>query len=265
MTLQSFLVRSDPRQDQFTAAHQARTASRQVLYLALHLLPGALAYFFIIVSAIHGFMVRVTHIPDPLLQGLYMVGVTLVWHLFFPLIVLNWAEKLSFRQIVSFLGLDHFDFKGFFLVVPLFFLVYTLLSLPFMRFAYPVLVDWINSVPWLRVPSYSIFQGTRIYLLPGWMLLLFAVGNFVGEEVYFRGYLLKKIGFLGSWAWVVNSMLFALYHMWQPAMTWPLIILSLAFGLLMRWRKNLYPLIFFHFLANIAWGAIIGAVFARWH
>jgi membrane protease YdiL (CAAX protease family) len=265
MTLQSFLVRSDPRQDQFTAAHQARTASRQVLYLALHLLPGALAYFFINVSAIHGFMVRVTHIPDPLLQGLYMVGVTLVWHLFFPLIVLNWAEKLSFRQIVSFLGLDHFDFKGFFLVVPLFFLVYTLLSLPFMRFAYPVLVDWINSVPWLRVPSYSIFQGTRIYLLPGWMLLLFAVGNFVGEEVYFRGYLLKKIGFLGSWAWVVNSMLFALYHMWQPAMTWPLIILSLAFGLLMRWRKNLYPLIFFHFLANIAWGAIIGAVLARWH
>ncbi len=209
-------------------------------------------------------MLRVTHVSDPLLQGLYMVGVTLLWHLFFPFIVLNRVEKRSFRQILSFLGLDHFDAKGFFLIVPLFFLVYTAVSLPFMRFAYPVLVEWINSVPWLRVPSYSIFQGTSIYLLPGWMLLLFALGNFVGEEVYFRGYLLKKIGFLGSWAWVVNSMLFALYHMWQPAMTWPLILLSVAFGLLMRWRKNLYPLILFHFLANIAWGAIIGAVLARW-
>ena len=31
------------------------------------------------------------------------------------------------------------------------------------------------------------------------------------------------------------------------------------FGLLMQWRKNLYPLIAFHFLVNIVWGAIIGA------
>jgi hypothetical protein len=32
------------------------------------------------------------------------------------------------------------------------------------------------------------------------------------------------------------------------------------FGLLMQWWKNLYPLIAFHFLVNIVWGAIIGAV-----
>lgn len=265
MTLKNFLIRPDPRQDEFTAKYQSKTAFSQVLNLALHLLPGALAFLLINVASVHEFMLRVTHIPDPLLQGLYIVGVTVVWHLFFPFITLSRFEKLSFRQILSFLGLDRFDVKGFFLIVPLFFLVYTLLSLPYMRFVYPVFSDWIDSVPWLRVPSYSIFQGMRIYLLPGWMLMLFAVGNFVGEEVYFRGYLLKKIGFLGSWAWVVNSALFALYHMWQPAQTWPLIFFSLAFGLLMRWRKNLYPLILFHLLANIVWGGIIGAVLDRWH
>jgi membrane protease YdiL (CAAX protease family) len=48
---------------------------------------------------------------------------------------------------------------------------------------------------------------------------------------------------------VVNSALFALYHVRQ-----------VFFGLLMQWRKNLYPLIAFHFLVNIVWGAIIGAV-----
>jgi hypothetical protein len=265
MTIKSFLIRSDPQQVEFTAAHKAKTASSQLLYLALHLLPGFLAYLLINVPAIHAFMVSVTHIPDPLLQGFYIVGVVLVWHLCLPFLLLNRVEKLSFRQILSFLGLDRFDAKGFFLIVPLFFLAYTLVSLPFMRYIYPVMVDHINSVPWLRVPDYSIFDGARIYLLPGWMLALLAIGNFVGEEVYFRGYLLKKIGFLGSWAWVVNSILFALYHMWQPAQTWPLVFFALSFGILMQWRKNLYPLILFHVLANIVWGGIIGTVLERWH
>jgi membrane protease YdiL (CAAX protease family) len=71
---------------------------------------------------------------------------------------------------------------------------------------------------------------------------------------------MKKIGFLGRWAWVVNSALFALYHVWQAPTTWALFALVFFFGLLMQWRKNLYPLIAFHFLVNIVWGAIIGAV-----
>jgi membrane protease YdiL (CAAX protease family) len=41
---------------------------------------------------------------------------------------------------------------------------------------------------------------------------------------------------------------------------WALIGLIFFFGLLMQWRKNLYPLIAFHFLVNIVWGAIIGAL-----
>jgi len=59
---------------------------------------------------------------------------------------------------------------------------------------------------------------------------------------------------------VVNSTLFALYHAWQAPTTWALFGLVFFFRLLMQWRKNLYPLIAFHFLVNIVWGAIIGAV-----
>lgn len=51
---------------------------------------------------------------------------------------------------------------------------------------------------------------------------------------------MKKIGFLGPGAWVVNSLLFGLYHIWQAPMTWPLIA--------------------FHFLVNIIWSMILGAV-----
>jgi len=86
------------------------------------------------------------------------------------------------------------------------------------------------------------------------------VGNFLCEELYFHGYLMKKIGYLGPWAWVVNSLLFGLYHVWQAPTTWALIGPVFLFGLLMQWRKNQYPLIAFHFLVNIIWSAILGAL-----
>jgi membrane protease YdiL (CAAX protease family) len=47
---------------------------------------------------------------------------------------------------------------------------------------------------------------------------------------------------------------------WQAPTTWALFGLVFFFGLLMQWRKNLYPLIAFHFLVNIVWGAVIGTV-----
>ncbi len=36
------------------------------------------------------------------------------------------------------------------------------------------------------------------------------------EELYFRGFLLPRIAQLGVWAPVVNTVLFALYHLWSP-------------------------------------------------
>ena len=77
------------------------------------------------------------------------------------------------------------------------------------------------------------------------------IGNFLGEELYFRGYLMKKSSFLGRANWFVNPLLFALYHLWQIPQTWPLIGLVLAFGLLMRMRKDLYVLVAFHLFVNM--------------
>ena len=36
------------------------------------------------------------------------------------------------------------------------------------------------------------------------------------EELYFRGYLLPRIGRFGAWAPLINVSLFALYHLWKP-------------------------------------------------
>lgn len=45
------------------------------------------------------------------------------------------------------------------------------------------------------------------------------------EELYFRGFLLPRIAWMKSWAPVVESFLFALYHFWSP---WQLVTRFLA-------------------------------------
>ncbi len=54
-----------------------------------------------------------------------------------------------------------------------------------------------------------------------WLLGLFFVmlvfNTFLGEEFLFRGVLLPKMnGVFGRWDWVINGLLFGLYHVVQP-------------------------------------------------
>ena len=49
----------------------------------------------------------------------------------------------------------------------------------------------------------------------------------------------------------MNSVLFALYHVWQVQQTWPMIGLVLTFGLLMKLRKDLWIMVAFHFFVNM--------------
>lgn len=260
--LRNFFVRDDPEYDTLVTRYQAKTPAAKIFYLFMHLLPGLLAYTLINIPSIHAAALRMTQFSDVMFQGTCLVGFVFVWHAVVPLIILRWADHLSFRESLAFLSLHKFDRKGFFLVMPVVFVVYTLVSLPYMQWVFPRVSDWIASIPLLNPPAYSIFRDpSGVYsLLPGWFVALGLIGNFLCEELYFHGYLMKKIGFLGSWAWVVNSILFGLYHVWQAPTTWALLPLVLFFGILMQWRKNLYPLIAFHFLVNIVWGAIVGAV-----
>lgn len=122
-----------------------------------------------------------------------------------------------------------------------------------MQFVWNPLSKLLPAVPLFHVPRWSIFGGdpAGLYAFPPYALAILFVGNFVGEELYYRGYLMKKTSFLGPANWVVNPLLFALYHLWQIPFTWPLIGLVLAFGLLMRLRKATYELVAFHLFSNM--------------
>jgi membrane protease YdiL (CAAX protease family) len=70
-----------------------------------------------------------------------------------------------------------------------------------------------------------------------------AINGFVGpivEELYFRGYLLPRMEYLGRWSPLVNVTLFSLYHFWSP---WQIVARILGFGptvYAVRWKRNVY-------------------------
>jgi membrane protease YdiL (CAAX protease family) len=88
-----------------------------------------------------------------------------------------------------------------------------------------------------QVGDYSKAAWTATFIA------FFAINGFVGpivEELYFRGYLLPRMDYLGRWAPLVNVSLFSLYHFWSP---WQLVARILGFGptvYAVRWKQNVY-------------------------
>jgi uncharacterized protein len=87
---------------------------------------------------------------------------------------------------------------------------------------------WVSVFPFLDEPAgYSlgaIFKSREILarLVGAWWFLALIVvqsafNTILGEEFLFRGVLLPKMnGAFGRWSWVVNGLLFGLYHVHQP-------------------------------------------------
>jgi len=251
--LRRFFVREDAVYDQYESVYQARTAVGRAVYLLLYLLPGIIAAIGINVEPVFRLQLAVARLSARYLQYAWILLITLGWHTFVPFAALRFVDKLSLRETFAFLGLNRLDRRGLLLVLPVYFVLFALVSIPYVKFAAPLIEGWTRSVSIFRIPDYSIFQDTpqAMYSFPPVVLVFLGIGNFLGEELYFRGYLMKKSAFLGKMNWIVSSILFALYHLWQVQQTWPMIGLALAFGLLMTLRKDIYVLIAFHFLVNI--------------
>ena len=93
----------------------------------------------------------------------------------------------------------------------------------------PVIIDlWNSFIPFLTEPAkYNLggllaSPGSKASFVGAWWVLglffIFGVFNTVlGEEFLFRGVLLPKMnGVFGKWDWVMNGLLFGLYHVHQP-------------------------------------------------
>jgi membrane protease YdiL (CAAX protease family) len=249
----SFFVREDPVYERWQDQCPPKSRTAKAVYLALYLLPGLIAALAINVHSIFQAELSLTHLSPRYLQLAWLLLITFGWHMVAPFVLLRASNGLSFRDSLSYVGLNRIDLKGLFVVLPVFCAGFALVSVPYMQLVWLPLERLCQSVPLFHIPPWSIFGGDPrgLYAFPPVALSLLFIGNFLGEELYFRGYLMKKSSFLGpanSW---INSLLFALYHLWQIPQTWPLVGLVFAFGLLMRLRKDLYVLIAFHLFVNM--------------
>lgn len=250
--IKSFFIRKDADYSHYSEQYQAQSLFARFFYLLMYLLPGIAGYLLINNIEIYETMISITGLSSEMYQYVIIILVTFGWHILLPLLSLKFVDKLAWGEIWKFLNLNRFDWKGMLLIMPIVLLATFFISIPYMKFLGTPFEGWLNSIPIFRVPDHSIFCCyEKIYGYPAIMLLFLFIGNFLGEELYYRGYLMKKTAFLGKWNWVINALLFTIYHFWQIPQTYPYILLVAIFPLMMIWRKNLYVVIVMHLLWNL--------------
>ena len=254
-----YFVREDPTFDGLVAAHRAKGRGQVAFYLLMHLIPGILAYF-----GLFWFrepLMNLTGISNRYVQFAVLGSMATGWHVFLTFALLRFADGLSFRESLKFLGLANPDLKGLFTVLPIVTVIFTLLSAPYMAWVHPPLFVYLDSFSAIAIRDWHILE-IGYYEFPVPILALVFFANFVGEEIYFRGYLLQKISSLkGDWA--INSLLFQLYHVWQAPLNWAFapMFLIIPLGILVKLRRSLYGAIVFHVFINLAWGGLLYYLF----
>ncbi len=120
------------------------------------------------------------------------------------------------------------------------------------------LPDWfIRPIDPDRVQEYS--REAWLVTLVAYFILNGYVGP-ITEELYFRGYLLPRMEWMGRWAPLVNVSLFSIYHFWSP---WQVLarILGLAPTVYaVRWKENIYLGMVVHCSLNTLGIILVGSL-----
>ena len=203
--------------------------------IALHLLPGAALFGFVLVAAVLGIpailalLIGIALVVVPielgylLYQGRSKSGRWSVWE------VVDYREPMPGRRIALW-------------TVPLvaWFILMLFLSVAVLdeRIADGLFAWYPGSVR-----EFASFEGGDTYAT--WVVIVVfaaavAINGILGpvvEELYFRGHLLPRIDRFGRAAPVLNAVLFSVYHLWTP---WQNIgrILGLVPWIYTVWRKR---------------------------
>jgi membrane protease YdiL (CAAX protease family) len=219
--------------------------------LVLHLLPGALILAFFLAVAP---LVRTIGFPPAMAVYLASVFVVVPFELGY---LIYQARKngtslgniVLYRQPVP---------KGqLFLIVVLLFVGGSVLG------ALLIPVDFIvkeNLFSWLPTGydvTYGLYGGvgqfstTALLIMGVFGLIVNVIAGPVVEEMYFRGYLLPRISRFGVWAPLLNTVLFSLYHFFNPSGFISRIgsFLPLAYGA--WWKRSIYVSMIVHVLFNL--------------
>ena len=116
------------------------------------------------------------------------------------------------------------------------------------------LFAWLPK--WYSVQNFSGYATGKVKTTLVLNLLLNGLVAPLAEEVYFRGYLLPRMKTWGKYAFVVNAVLFSIYHFWQPYVYLTLILALMPMIYLVYKTRDLRLGILTHSLLNIT-GAVL--------
>ena len=233
-----------------TAVHDATDEQHTMRRsIALHLLPGVLLLaFFVVVGP------RVERLGAPSFLGLMLGAASII--LPFEIGVLLYQGKrrngrVSLEGVVLYREpIPRWHYVA--LVVPglaWMVIAFFVIAPPVDEF---VIGRWFAWVPdWFfgfsKAPDQ--YPPSVMLLSVGLALLLNGIAGPLVEELYFRGYLLPRISWLGGWAPLVSGVLFSLYHFFTPWQQLPRLLVTVPLGYLVRWNKNIY------------WGIVVHCTF----
>ena len=220
--------------------------------LALHLLPGAAVMAVYVAVAPH--LARHGVPTDATLLGAFLVG---GWPVMLGMLararrradlpVVPWRQRLpGWEYALWLLALTAIAFAALFTLGR----------------AGALLRDgWFGWLPaWLRGEAVPGAPSTAAAMVRATLianLVIDGIANPVVEEIYFRGYLLPRLGALGRAAPAVNAALFALGHFWQPWNVPLIFVIVAAEAYAVRWRRSVGISILAHCTGNS-----IGAILA---
>ncbi len=107
-------------------------------------------------------------------------------------------------------------------------------------------IDPLKSDMDVISPGLNIHGKYVLILLMAFTLLL----NILAEELYFRAWMLPKLSRFGKLSWVINGILFALYHTFQLWLFPVLLVGSLMFAFIFYHSKSIWPSLMGHFIGN---------------
>lgn len=108
---------------------------------------------------------------------------------------------------------------------------------------------WVPN--WFFVDRYA-FQADNL-LLPTLVLNFIFRGILLPftEEIYFRGFLLPRMGRLGKFAPLISAALFSVYHLFAPWENITRMLAVLPFVYIVWYKKNIYIGIISHCVVNL--------------
>jgi membrane protease YdiL (CAAX protease family) len=142
----------------------------------------------------------------------------------------------------------------------------------------PILVFGMAAILMITNPIGAFIQDRLFAWIPDWFLfetdlsgyssaavsvtfiLILLCTSLIGpitEELFFRGFLLPRMAWLGRWSVLVNAVVFAAYHFWSPWQIIPRILMLLLLVHVVKKKDSLMLGILAHCILNILGDVII--------